>query len=319
MNRTLDIVIVNWNAGRQLRQCLESIQVHGNEGVELTRVVVVDNASTDKSLEDLDDISGIPLELIANAENRGFAAACNQGAAAGDSDFVLFLNPDTLLFQDSLAVPLSYMNEDGNRDVGITGIQLVDDNGNVSRSCSRFPTIGSFFNQATGLEKIKPASFRGALMTDWDHAGSREVDQVMGAFFLVRREAFAKLHGFDERFFVYYEDVDFSFRARSAGWLSVYLADASAYHRGTGTTEQVRARRLYYSLRSRLLYVRKHFSTVSCITVALLTIIVEPLARIVNAALHRSPGAAKETLHAYLLLLGGLPEIFSSSSESYTR
>jgi GT2 family glycosyltransferase len=126
----------------------------------------------------------------------------------------------------------------------------------------------------------------------------------MGAFFLVRRDVFEALGGFDERFFVYYEDLDFSLRARAQGWRSVYLATAQAFHRGQGTTEGATARRTFYFCRSRILYARKHFSTMGALAVALATLALEPLARL--AAAPRSAGA---TLRAFAMLWRDLPAI----------
>ena len=141
----LDIIIVNWNAGHQLRDCLESIMAAKRDGFFLDRVVVVDNASTDSSL----CLSGslkVPLVLIRNTANRGFGAACNQGADGSRADYLLFLNPDTCLFTESLSKPVQFMeHHPGGKHTGICGVQLVNDKGEVSRSCSRFPTVLSYY------------------------------------------------------------------------------------------------------------------------------------------------------------------------------
>src|SRR6267378_542361 len=125
---SLDIVIVNWNAGRQLRECLDSILTASHDGLALQRTVVVDNASTDTSVNDLDDV-GLPLLLVHNERNRGFAAACNQGAQNSAADYLLFLNPDTRLSPGALAGSLAFMDRSEYRRIGILGIQLVDDSG----------------------------------------------------------------------------------------------------------------------------------------------------------------------------------------------
>jgi GT2 family glycosyltransferase len=142
----------------------------------------------------------------------------------------------------------------------------------------------------------------GYFMHEWDHRKTRRVDHVIGAFFLVRRELFVDLHGFDERFFVYLEDLDFSFRAHKAGWCTVFLAEAQAFHAGGGTSQQVKARRLFYSLRSRLLYAFKHFSRPGAVGVLLTTLLVEPVSRSLLALLRRSMTNLRETWMAYGLL-----------------
>src|SRR5205823_7218964 len=134
--------------------------------------------------------------------------------------------------------------------IGIAGIQLLDADGRIARTCARFPTPGRFFSKMLGLDTILPAAFAPHFMVEWDHNHNREVDQVMGAFFLVRRSVFEALGGFDERFFVYFEEVDFSLRARKLGWRTFYLSVAQAYHWGSGpVTKPAQATRLFYSLR----------------------------------------------------------------------
>jgi len=271
----------------------------------INKIIIVDNASIDGSIDDIDKYN-LPLIIIHNHTNLGFAAACNQGAKECKADYILFLNPDTMLFENSLSVPLEFMERPENRHIGIVGIQLLDENGHVSRTCARFPTPGQFFAKMLGLDRL----FHNIshFMVEWDHMDSREVDQVMGAFFLVRRSLFEELNGFDEKFFVYFEEVDFSLRARERGWKTFYLADAQAYHKGGGTSEQVKAKRLFYSLRSRILYGYKHFSWLSATLLLLSTIIIEPLSRMALCIVRRSGSDFVETCKAYFMLWSSMPE-----------
>ena len=304
MDSRLDIVIVNWNAGTRLARCLDSIKKAGCEA--LSRVVVVDNNSSDGSLDGLERI-GLPLEVIRNADNRGFATACNQGAAAVTAPYILFLNPDTELFSDSLSIPLAFMEAKENQHVGICGIQLLDEGHRVSRTCARFPTLGRIAMAAAGLNRFTPFRAAGVHMGDWDHLQTRSVDHVIGAFFFLRRALFESLGGFDERFFVYLEDLDFSYRARQAGWESVYLTEARAFHEGGGTSRQVKARRLFFSLRSRILYMAKHFGSATALLGLLLTCGCEPISRAVLALGRCSFTGLRETLGAYGMLYCWLP------------
>ena len=316
MTASVDIIIVNWNAGGQLRDCLESINNAANrDSFELSRVVVVDNASWDGSADGLEDLR-LPLSVIRNTENRGFAGACNQGAKGSRADYLLFLNPDTYLNRDSLAKPLIFMEEAFNQNIGIVGIQLLDDDGKISRTCARFPTPGRFFSKMLGLDRIFPHVFPSHFMSDWDHRESRQVDHVMGAFFLIRRSLFEELGGFDERFFVYLEDLDFSFRARQAGWRSFYLVDAQAHHEGGGTSEQGRATRLFYSLRSRIFYGYKHFGWWAATGLRLGTLLLEPWLRAAFAVAMGSLVQLKETQKAYAMLWWNLPELIFPKQEN---
>ncbi len=318
MNGSLDIIIVNWNAGQQLRECLQSIAAADRRGFELLRVVVVDNASVDGSLDGIENLR-LPLTLIRNNENRGFAAACNQGARGSKADYLLFLNPDTRLFEGSLRGPMEFMEQPDNRGIGIVGPQIIDEAGQISRTCARFPTLFRFYVQMLGLNRLFPHFIPGYLMTDWDHRESIEVDHVIGAFFLVRRPLFEMLGGFDERFFVYLEDLDFSYRARQAGWRSFYLTGAQVFHKGGGTSEQIRAKRLFYSLRSRVLYGYKHFGRWGGTVLLLGTLLIEPLSRLTLAAVRRSGRDMAETLQAYRMLLGAMPSILRTTKGQLNR
>lgn len=279
---SLDIVIVNWNAGQQLQRCLSSIATARQESFCLNRVVVVDNASSDVSLERVQSV-GLPLVVISNPINRGFAVACNQGAKGSKADYLLFLNPDVVLEPDTLAGPMAFMQRPENAQVGICGIQFLSSTGEIARSCARFPQAWNFLAMTTGLHRLVPSRFPGLVLEEWDHQVSRMVDHVIGAFFLVRRTLFVSLGGFDERFFVYLEDLDFSYRAWQSGWSSYYLATVRGAHRGGGCSEQVKATRLFYSLHSRILYAYKHFSTLSATAVLLATVFVEPVIRLGRA------------------------------------
>lgn len=300
-NISLSIIIVNWNAGQQLRDCILSIQKFGAPYVMQT--IVVDNGSTDGSENAIKDIPGVTLMLA--GENIGFGKACNLGAQHAQSDYLLFLNPDAALYKDTLATTLAFMERSENAKVGICGVRLVNENGHIARSCARFPTALGFVAMTMGLDRIVPKL--GHIMSEWDHASTRQVSHVIGAFFLVRRNVFEVLQGFDEAFFVYLEDLDFSYRANQLGWASVYFSEAQAYHAGGGTSRQVKAKRLFYSIRSRILYAFKHFNPASATAVLLATSFIEPVSRSMLAIGQHSWTSLKETWVAYGMLFRWLP------------
>lgn len=298
----IDVVIVNWNAGAQLRDCVNSVLEHS--GQVLGKIIVVDNGSSDQS------IAMLPvhpqLELVLLTENVGFASGCNAGAALSNSPYMLFLNPDAAVYQHTLRKVYEFMQDPANQQVGILGVQLLDECGHVSRSCSRFPSASRCLAQSIGLDKWLPTT--GSAMADWNHLSNRVVDQVIGAFFMVRRPLFLQLNGFDERFFVYYEEVDFAYRAYQLGYKSFYLSEISAFHLGGGVSNQVKARRLFYSLRSRLLYAKKHFSWLGFSVVFASTLLLEPLVRLLFGAVRRSKATVVETLSGVRMLYSWLAE-----------
>ncbi len=296
---TIGIAIVNWNAGAQLRACVESVASTDWRTVDLSSLLVVDNASSDGSVDGLARGMALPIEIVRNADNRGFAAACNQASQRINADYILFLNPDAILDRASVPALVALLEGKEHSSVGIAGLQLIGDDGTVSRSCARFPTPWTTVSKSLGLDRLFPSLCPGYVMTDWDHAGSREVDHVMGACYLVRTTVFRALGGFDESFFVYFEDLDFSYRARQAGWRSYYLAGARAYHKGGGTSAQIKDARLFYSLQSRLRYSRKHFSPLAAVCVTFCTLWLEPAIRIVACTVGGSPTPLRDTLAAY--------------------
>ena len=305
MTPALDIVIVNWNSGSALADCLASIMVAQSDRFVLSQIVVVDNASIDHSL-DCCRVSRLPLRVLPNSENLGYARACNQGASGGAAKYVLFLNPDVRLSPGALAEPIAFMERPKASAVGICGIRLTDAKGTDSTSCARLPRPGNLVYQSFGLDRCFPRLFPPRFLSGDELARSGCAEQIMGAFFLVRRPVYDSLHGFDERFFMYYEEVDFCARARARGFSAYYLINVTAVHIGGGCSRSVPGRRLFYSLESRLAYARKHFSPLGFFSVLLASLAVEPLARFARACVHFSFREMSHTAEAYGALGGSL-------------
>jgi GT2 family glycosyltransferase len=133
---------------------------------------------------------------------------------------------------------------------------------------------------------------------------------VIGAFFLTRRTVFERLQGFDERFFVYFEEVDFALRAREAGWSNVCLTDVTCIHAGGGTSRQVKSERLFYSLRSRLLYGFKHFSLLSAVALLAVTVMPEFLSRLFYSLARGARQDVWHTVRGYSMLIQDMPAIY---------
>lgn len=308
MTNSLDIIIVNWNSGCHLKNCISSISNANLDGFILRNLIIVDNGSTDKSLDSIDRF-GEQVRIIRNLENLGFAVACNQGAALAESEYLLFLNPDTILFENSLTAPMAFMVNEENAKIGICGIQLVDEHGNECLSHAGFPALGGFLIRAMGLDKILILIKNCEDEKAYNNSVIKKVDQVIGAFFVVRKKVFEQLKGFDERFFVYFEEVDFSFRAKKSGWESVCLTGTKCRHAEGGSSSQVKPARLFYSLRSRLLYGFKHFSLFSAIVLLVVTLVPEFISRLFYSILRRAWSDVGNTLSGYFLLVKALPSI----------
>jgi hypothetical protein len=305
VSSSLHIVIVNWNTGGYLGRCLDAIARSRLDGVELARVTVVDNASTDGSADGLER-AALPLEIVRNARNEGFGAACNQGAAGSSADYLMFLNPDTRVGDDALATAVRFMDGPASAGVGICGVRMVDEAGAPVNSAARFPTLPIVAGKVTGLDRVAPRWFPSHRLPDRELDRSRPVDQVIGAFFLIRRPLFERLGGFDARFFIYYEEVDLALRASRLGARSYFLRDATVVHAENASSRQVEAFRLYHSQRSRLRFAQAHWSRRRALALLALTFTLEPAGRLVKAALDRDPGAAGATLAASRRLAGEL-------------
>jgi hypothetical protein len=299
---TLDIVIVNWNTGRALRQCLESIIGSLDDGFHLLRVCIVDNASTDGSLDAIANLE-LPCVVYRNSSNRGFSVACNEGAHGSCADYLLFLNPDTRLTSTSLSLPIRFMQEEENQSTGICGIPLLDDAGEPGTCCATFPSAVLLCAESCGLQRIIGRRFAAYQKAAHVSQRRRTVDQVIGAYFLVRATTFQNLGGFDDRFFVYYEEVDFSLRALASGYTSCVLLETSAYHTGCVSSGRVRDLSLFYSLRSKLQYAHKNLSVGGQLSVGLFTLLLEPWFRCLHGVCTKSTDTITITIRAYIYLL----------------
>jgi N-acetylglucosaminyl-diphospho-decaprenol L-rhamnosyltransferase len=276
----VDVVIVNWNAGDCLRSCLRSLAVAG-AGLRLGPTVVVDNASLDGSAEHLPDLSD--LVLIRNSQNVGFAAACNQGARVGSAPYLLFLNPDTVLLPDTLRAVLAFLDGPDGTPFSICGGSVLQPDGTPGMSASRFPTLANVVTSTLRLERVVGVPPRH--MAAHELAASRPVDQVIGAFFMVRRSLFNRLQGFDERYFLYYEEVDFCWRAASLGAAAFLLSEAKLHHIGNVSAKRSGGLALFHSLRSRTLYAMHHWPAIEVFTLVAFTLTLELPARLLRAVL----------------------------------
>lgn len=296
----VNVIIPNWNSGKLLRDCLAAI-VEARP-LSLIRVVIVDNASTDGSAAVDNFASKLPLTIISNTENHGFAFAANQGAACcSDGDF-LFLNPDVTVGTNAIdAAANALADEKSSPRVGIVGIRMTDSDGVAQPATSRFPTPWRLLAQACGLHLFVPslARFDAAI----DQETTQRVDQVMGAFLMVRRDVFSELSGFDERFFLYFEDVDLCLRARQAGYTCFHVAETKATHVGQGCTRAIEDLRLTYLLRSRLQYADKHFSAAGRLLTRFATLAAEPVVRAAGLLLRGDRHKLRLLARSYVLLL----------------
>jgi N-acetylglucosaminyl-diphospho-decaprenol L-rhamnosyltransferase len=307
---TVEIVIVNWNSGPWLRECLRALAEAPPAACRLSRVVVVDNASSDGSCDGLvaSDARAAagepPLTIVRNEENRGFAAACNQGAAGASADYLLFLNPDTVPTGEALDGAIGLLEARAAESVKIAGVWLDNGGGPQTLWLGAFPTARTFMLQAIGQQRwqetvtLSPGTSPETSMNG-DPFGAIEVAVVGGAFFVIARSLFEELGGFDERFFMYYDELDLCLRARQRGARAMVASRIRIYHHSGASSDRVPGKRLFYLLRSRLRYARAHFSTPQTAALAVLMCTSEPLLRLGRAAAGLGPDRLRDVLEAY--------------------
>jgi hypothetical protein len=262
----LGIVIVNWNTRDLLRECLKSLEA-GDASVQ-RRIIVVDNASDDGSVA-MVRAEFPSIEVIANPTNGGFSQANNLGlkalgfgGAASDNlpRYALLLNPDTIVPPDGLRNMLDRMDADPR--LGIAGPRLVMPDGKLDLACRRsFPTPEVSLWRMTGLSKLFPKSklFGRYNMTYLDEHLETEVDCVVGAFMMVRREAIQQAGLLDETFWMYGEDIDWAFRIKQAGWKVLYYPRVTVLHVKRAASRQNPRTRLEFQ-RASLIFYRKHYA-----------------------------------------------------------
>jgi GT2 family glycosyltransferase len=258
----VSVIVVNWNTRDALRACLASVARETNDVRHET--FVVDNASADGSAEMAR--GEFPwATLIANAENRGFAAANNQALRRASGRYALLLNPDTTVLDGAIGKAVRIADADPT--IGALGCQVLIREGEIQNTCFRFSSVFDQLLLATGLANWMPASWFGGgpALRNWDRRSARDVDVVSGMFMLVRRESIERVGLMDEAYFVYAEEADWCFRMRRAGWRCVFTPQARIIHHDGGgkSTSQIRARMYVQLQKSMLIFHRKNLGRLS--------------------------------------------------------
>lgn len=255
----LSIVIVSWNTARRLADCLHSVPA-GAEGLP-HEIIVVDNASTDGSPAMVAREFG-SVQLIRNVANLGFARANNQGIRASLGRYVLLLNSDTIVPADALAALVQFM--DDHPEAGACGPRLARADSRAQPfAFGGDPTIAYLL--ARGWNRLL---FRRSLH-DWETNVAQAVDWVSGASLLARRDALEQAGGFDENFFLYFEDNDLCLRLRRAGWKVFYNPNVTITHFGGASLSQSALRTRWYDTSLRYFY-SKHYSPLARVALELL-------------------------------------------------
>ncbi len=260
MSVEISVIIVSYNCVSALRRCLTSLD---SSDLPWTEVIVVDNASMDDTVQVV--ATEFPqTHLIVNKINLGFGVAVNQAARLATGNHLFFLNPDTIVPRDVPIQLSSFRARIG--DVDIVGCTLVDCNGRPQPSCWRNPSL-----LTVSAEMFLPYKLSLYLITEQRKITGR-VQLVSGAAMVIRRRLFEELNGFDEQFFMFYEDFDICYRARNAGASIYFLSDVNIVHQIGGSSGD-RESFFCQIYESKLKYLRKHFKPAAFALARLLIIV----------------------------------------------
>lgn len=276
----VSVIIVNWNTCDLLHSCLESIYMHTTD-VDFD-VWVVDNGSTDGSADMVRErFPG--ARMIANGSNLGFSRANNQAISASRSEYVLLLNSDTELKGNILDTLVRTLEE--HPEAGAVGCRLLNPDGSLQLSCGRFPRLSSVFLGGVLARTIYNKLFPGRTFfaeygfTEEEHGRACEADFVLGACLLLRREALRQAGLFDERIFLYFEEIELCYRLKRHGWKVLYTPDAAVLHWG-GQSSRSSKDMVRQNLVSQEYFFRKHHGR-ACATALKLIVLTSSAIKVV--------------------------------------
>ena len=254
----LSIIIVNYNVKYFLQQCLASV-FSAIQGIE-TEVFVVDNNSMDDSC-DMVRVDFPNVKLIESKENLGFSKGNNLAINKATGEYILLLNPDTLVEEKTFTKVIEYM--DSNPDVGGLGVKMIDGKGNFLPESKRgLPTPEVAFYKIFGLSALFPTSkkFGAYHLTYLDKNKTHEIDILSGAFMLMRKETLDKVGVLDESFFMYGEDIDLSYRIQEGGYKNVYFPETQIVHYKGESTKKTSVNYVFVFYKAMIIFAKKHFS-----------------------------------------------------------
>lgn len=253
----LSIIIVNYRTPKLTTEAIRSVYESTTEYTY--EIILVDNASHDGCAEQV-QLEFPDVKVVVNEINLGFAKANNQGMRLAGGRYILLLNSDTVVQQDTIETMLRFMDE--HPSIGAGGCKIILPDGSLDKACKRgFPTPSASFYYAFGFSKLFPRvpRFNQYQLGYLDPDQSYPVDCLVGAFMMVRREAYDQVGGLDEDFFMYGEDIDWCFRIKKAGWEIYYYPETHIIHYKGASSRKKPLKIIYEFHRAMVLFHKKHY------------------------------------------------------------
>lgn len=255
----LSIIIVNYNVKEFLQNLIHSI--HKAAQNLRYEIIIIDNASSDGSKEFISE-KFTDIQLISNEKNLGFGKANNQGFKIANGKFILIINPDSIVSEDTFINMISFF--EAHPSVGLAGCKILNPDGTLQLACRRsFPGPWTSFCKVTGLSTLFPRSklFARYNLTYKDENKSYEVDAISGSFMMMKKEVYNKVGGFDEEFFMYGEDLDLCYRIQKAGYKVFYVHETQVIHYKGESTRRSSIDETKFFYDAMYLFVKKHLSS----------------------------------------------------------
>jgi len=253
----LSVIIVSYNVRHFLEQCLYSVRKAAEH--HTCEIFVVDNNSADGSCSLVTNLFP-EVRLIRNTDNAGFSAACNQAIRISKGKFILLLNPDTVVEEDTFTKCLDFMKE--HPDAGAMGVKMINGNGKLLPESKRaLPTPATAFFKLSGLAWLFPKSrlFNRYYLGHLDSSETTEAEIISGAFMFINKEALERTGLLDENFFMYGEDIDLSYRLIKAGYKNYYFPGVKIIHYKGESTRKSKINYIVYFYRAMLIFTKKHY------------------------------------------------------------
>ncbi len=276
----LSIIIVTYNSARDIEPCLDSIKFD-----DTYEIIVIDNASKDETQAILARRNN--LKTVSNNQNLGYARANNQGLELARGEYLLLLNPDTVLTPAALNLLATFLDQ--NPDVAAVAPRLLNPDSSQQLSIRSFPTFSSVMWELTGLARLFPHCgwLNKWRRRDFDYERFQYVQQPMASCLLFRRAVLSQLGGLDESFPIYYNDVDLAFRLYLAGEKIAYLPTARVYHKLGASTSQMKPKMIYENHRSLFRFLKKYNSGLPFLLKALILLPLLELSALCRVIIYR--------------------------------